>query len=143
MIDTIIFKKINDGAYGHSSGRFCPASVFKFITEDQNFRASDTYFSVGGRRVILFLTTSQNILRKCYCCVAQHSQSAVNLYHFSASSNLTASFGCQMLEPNFKSNRDSVNQADKSPTLRSKNKVESCLSFKDIQPIGVPLSNGV
>jgi diguanylate cyclase (GGDEF)-like protein len=136
MIDIDNFKKIND-AYGHQVGDSVLQSFSNLLQE--NVRPSDTISRWGGEEFIILLpsTSSENAI-----VVAQKIQSAVNLYHFSEVGNLTASFGVSNVEPNSNSNRDSVNQADQALYEAKKQGRNRVVAFKDIQPIGVALSNG-
>jgi diguanylate cyclase (GGDEF)-like protein len=136
MIDIDNFKKIND-AYGHQVGDSVLQAFSNLLQE--NVRPSDTISRWGGEEFIILLpsTSSENAI-----VVAQKIQSAVNLYHFSEVGNLTASFGVSNVEPNSNSNRDSVNQADQALYEAKKQGRNRVVAFKDIQPIGVALSNG-
>jgi diguanylate cyclase (GGDEF)-like protein len=136
MIDIDHFKKIND-AYGHQVGDSVLQAFSNLLQE--NVRPSDTISRWGGEEFIILLpsTSSENAI-----VVAQKIQSAVNLYHFSEVGNLTASFGVSNVEPNSNSNRDSVNQADQALYEAKKQGRNRVVAFKDIQPIGVALSNG-
>jgi diguanylate cyclase (GGDEF)-like protein len=136
MIDIDNFKKIND-AYGHQVGDSVLQAFSNLLQE--NVRPSDTISRWGGEEFIILLpsTSPENAI-----VVAQKIQSAVNLYHFSEVGNLTASFGVSNVEPNSNSNRDSVNQADQALYEAKKQGRNRVVAFKDIQPIGVALSNG-